>query len=532
VVVGAAAAELAVTHPERTAACFKRWIGSDRSLELAEREFSAIELSAMVLRSLKADAEAALGSAVTEAVVTVPAYFNQPQREATQRAAELAGLTVSRIVNEPTAAALTYGFHKRGADRRLLVFDLGGGTFDVTVMEIFEGALEIQATAGESRLGGEDFTDKILGRALKHMGRDLELAEFREPLLVARLRLEAERAKRAFGTEDTATLRLPDETGRVDSTCATWELGGGEFEELVEPLLERLRRPTLRALRDAELGPEQVDQILMVGGASRMPVVRRLVTDLFGRPPRDEVHPDHAIALGAAVQAALVADDEAVDDLVATDVCPHTLGVEITKELGSKFVDGYYMPVIHRNTTIPVSREETVGTLYQNQDRILLRVYQGESRRVEDNTLLGKLEVPGLPPGPAGLDVCVRFTYDLSGLLEVEAYVPSTGKKVAAILTQELNGLDKKEIAAAKKRMQSIKFYPREDTANQHLLRYAERCLMELDRFQRESVEAAVEAYEQSMHANDRELFERRRGELLVALSSVDMGYEGAEDGA
>ncbi len=530
VIVGAAAAELAVVAPERCAATFKRWMGEDKQVELAGQTFTPPELSAIVLRSLKADAEAALGPGIQGAVITVPAYFDQVQREATRRAGELAGLEVRRIVNEPTAAALTYGFHQRSADRRLLVFDLGGGTFDVTIMEIFEGVLEIQATAGESRLGGEDFTDLLLGRALRRMDRSLEVAEFREPKLVARLRSEAETAKRIFSSSDSALLRLPETDGTVDPAGPTWDLGAAEFEELCEPLLERLRRPVLRALRDADLSPERVDQVLLVGGASRMPVVRRLVTELFGRPPRHEIDPDQAVALGAAVQAALVADDAAVEDLVATDVCPHTLGVEISKEMGTRVVHGYYFPILHRNTTIPVSTEESVYTMHDNQEIISVRVYQGEGRRVEDNTYLGELEVPDLPAHKSGLEVCLRFTYDQSGLLEVEAFVPSTGKKTSTIFRHHAKALGDGELKAAAKRMQGLKFYPREDLGHQRLLRYAERCLPELARFQREQLEEHVDAFDRALHHSSPESFEDARRSLLNSLSALGLAFDGAEE--
>jgi molecular chaperone HscC len=304
-----------------------------------------------------------------------------------------------------------------------------------------------------------------------------------------------------------------------------------EFEELVAPLVERLRGPTLRALRDARLTPNGIDEVLLIGGATRMPVVRRMASELFGRPPLDSVDPDQAVALGAAVQAALVADDAAVDDLVMTDVCPHTLGVEIVKEFGARQVEGYFMPVLHRNTTIPVSREEIVHTVEDGQREVLVKVYQGEGRRVEDNLFLGELVVRDLPPGPRGQELCLRFTYDLNGLLEVEAYVPATGKKHSTVLRNHARDLSDAEVRASQERMQALKFYPREDLENQRLLAFANAALKEVDRFGRDDLEGVIDHFEASLHLNEREVFAFAKEQLLVKLSALGLPYRAPRDG-
>ncbi len=531
VVVGAAARSLTLTSPKRTVATFKRWMGEDRPIELAGREFSPPELSSLVLRALREDAEADLGVPIEHAVVTVPAYFNQQQREATRCAAEMAGLNLDRIVNEPTAAALTYGFHERQSDQKLLVLDLGGGTFDVTVMEIFETTLEILSTAGESHLGGEDFTTSLIAHVLAQTDRQLESTEMREPLLFARLREEAERAKCALGDVSGCEMRLPSADGSVDSESKRVSVTEAEFEKIVEPLVARLRAPILRSLRDARLTPSDIDEVLLIGGATRMPLVRKLSLELFERAPQDSIDPDRAVALGAAVQAALVADDKAVDDLVMTDVCPHTLGVEIVKEFGSRQTDGYFMPVLHRNTTIPVSREESVSTVLDGQTEVLVRIYQGEGRRVEENLFLGELKVSGLPKGPRGQEVCLRFTYDLSGLLEVEAFVPSTKQKFATVLRHHAKSLSDSEVAASVRRMQELKFYPREDLENQRLLNFASAAVKELDQWRRSELEEAVDYYEACLHGADREAFNTVRQALLIKLSELGLPYAvGGED--
>lgn len=530
VVVGAAARELRVTRPETCASTFKRWMGTDQAIDLAGKPYSAAELSSLVLRALKADAEAFLGEEVTEAVITVPAYFNDLQRKMTQAAGELAGFDVRRIVNEPTAAALTYGFHDRDSERRLLVFDLGGGTFDVTVLEIFDGTLEILSTSGESHLGGEDFTDRLARWVIEREGLAFETTEFREPRRVARLRQECERAKRRLGDAESAEIRWPEVDGTFADDARRYSISRGAFRELVDVLLRRLDRPVERALRDADLTSDAIDDIVFVGGATRMPIVRERVAERFGREPLVRHDPDQVVALGAAVQAALIADDRAVDDMVMTDVCPYTLGIGITKIFGNQERDGYYLPIIDRSTTIPVSREEIVSTLRANQRVILVKVYQGEDRRVEQNLLLGELEVTGIPSGPAGQEVHVRFTYDLNGILEVEAFVPKTGKKFQTVIAHRTKGLSRSEIARAVKKMQKLKFYPRDDLRNRELVLFCERVVGEVSPYERQPLEEAIDTFEQSMASGSPEYFETARQQLLIQLSRLGHPYELVED--
>ncbi len=523
ILVGEAARQRRITQPEETTAQFKRWMGEDREIVLAGKKFSPAELSSCVLQSLRSDAEAYLGSPVEEAVITVPAYFNEHQRRATQAAGEMAGLKVRRILNEPTAAALSYGFHRSQGIENLLVFDLGGGTFDVTVMEIFEGTLEIRATAGESHLGGEDFTDRLVQWALQKDGQQLEHAEMSMPRLVSRLRDEAEKAKRNLSTQSTAQLRMPNKDGDVGPDAAILEIHVEEFREINRTSIERLRRPTERAMRDADLGWKEIQNVILVGGATRMPLVRQLIAEWSGTEPKDHVDPDQVVALGAAIQAALIDDDKAVEDLVMTDVCPFTLGVEITKEFGTRQVDGYFMPVIHRNTTIPVSRQEEVATMTPNQSKILLRIYQGESRKVEENLKLGELEVTGIPPGDRGQEVQVRFTYDLNGLLEVEAIVPATGARFETLLKHNVKGFTDMEIERARKKMQAVKFYPRDELENRRLLHYVESLVGELDVHRRSRLEEAIDRFEFAMDSGDASVFEAERQNLMICISALGL---------
>ena len=529
VVVGQTAKELRVTAPESCAWCFKRYMGQDRRFSLGPKEYTPHELSSLVLMSLRKDASEALGENVTDAVITVPAYFNDHARQATRLAGELAGLNVRRMINEPTAAALVYGFHDRNDEKNLVVIDLGGGTFDVTVMEVFEGTLEIRSSAGESLLGGEDFTDRIVGEILATENARLELAELNDPLRVARLRTECEAAKRSLLDQEEASIRVPDEDGQFPEKPKKFKLTRKSFAKVCDPLIQRISAPIARALRDAELDPKQIDDVILVGGATRMHLLRDFVNDFFGKPAMMRHSPDEVVALGASVQAALIGQDTAVDDMVMTDVCPFTLGVEVVRELGGQIKQGYFSPVIHRNSTIPISREEVFNTMAANQRSVVVKVYQGDARRVEDNVFLGELEVAPLPPGPAGTPFFIRFTYDVSGALEVEAYA-SGGKKFSTILTNHVKGLNPKSIDEAKRRIRELKFYPREDLANQQLARYAERMLGELHPSQRQRLDEVLDVYEAAMNRADREEFDQARQLLLMCLSSLglDPGGDGS----
>lgn len=527
IVVGETARQLAIMQPERTAATFKRAMGTDQQIQVGEQVFTAPQLSGIILASLKADAERELGQAITDAVVTVPAYFNEHQRQATQAAARIAGFTSVRILNEPTAAALAYGLKDPTAEKKILVFDLGGGTFDVTLMDLFEGTMEIVATAGESFLGGEDFTVALASHTLALAGLEFEHEEMMHPPRVARLLAEAEQAKRALGEAAEARLRIPAPDGGLDGAPVSTVLRA-DWRKRVDPLLKRLRHPILKVLRDANLTPLAIHEIVLVGGATRMPFVPEILKEIFATTPIKIYQPDHAIALGAAVQAAMIANDAAVQDLVMTDVCPHTLGVAISKQLGDNLKDGYFLPVIHRNTTIPVSREQTVNTIAAGQKEIRVRVFQGEARRVEDNLEIGELLVKGLPPGPAGLRVNIRFTYDTNGLLDVLVIIPDTGARHSCVLNTGMQSLDAGALEIAKARLRSLRFFPQDETPNQHLLLVAERVLPELPPHERGAFEELLTAYEQALFSHDRAFFDNTRARLVDVL--IRLGHDPRSD--
>jgi molecular chaperone HscC len=522
--VGRAARELQVLHPERCAALFKRHMGSDWTASLNGRTYSPEELSSLVLRSLKADAEAFFDEPVERAVITVPAYFNDRQRKATLNAGRIAGFQVERIFNEPTAAALAYGFHESHDDQVLLIFDLGGGTFDVSVVELFEGVLEVRASSGESFLGGEDFTRTLAARLLEMQGQPFERTELEAPRLVARAIQQCELAKCRLSRQDSAAVRLPDRRGEFHDDSPQVTVSRTQFETWTRHILARIELPIRRVLGDAKLKREDVSQILLVGGATRMPMVIDRVTDLLGKAPQRRLNPDEVVALGAAVQAGLIAREESVRDLVVTDVAPFTLGVEVSKHLGHERRDGYFLPIIERNTTIPISRVERLSTLEPNQTKIQVKVYQGEGRRVEDNLFLGQFEVSGIPRGPAGQEVDVRFTYYLNGVLEVEATIVATGKKVSHVVTRHTRGLSKEQIQRALRDMEKLKTHPREEAVNRFLLKRAERTYQELSHEGRDLLGRLLDGFESALNLQDPAAIERHRTALEEFLDRHDAG--------
>jgi len=470
--VGAPARERLISHPQLTAASFKRYMGTNQEFELGNQRFRAEELSAMVLKSLKQDAEAFLGAPVSEAIITVPAYFNDTQRKATIAAGKLAGLHVERLLNEPTAAALAHGIANRSAESTFLVFDLGGGTFDVSIVELFDGIIEVHASSGDNFLGGDDFRDQLVKVFLGENAEALQIDPLKPPrALLERTMRQAELVKRALGSSPTATMRVNWEEKET-----SWELSAADFEKHCEQLLTRLARPIQQALRDARMRSNELDEIVLVGGATRMPMVRKLVTKLFGRFPAVDINPDEAIALGAAVQSALKARNAALNDVVMTDVCPYSMGVEVSRQIGEKkFEDGIYSPILERNSHIPISRVERYHTLADKQTQIHLPIYQGENPLVKNNILLGELKVT-VPKKPAFEEsVDVRFTYDLNGLLEVEVTVVSTGKKERLVIEGNPGVLSREEINRRFEALAQLKQHPRDELVNKQVLARAER---------------------------------------------------------
>lgn len=459
-VVGRTAKERLINHSDRTVAAFKRLMGTDHKVKLGRQLFSATELSALVLRALKEDAEAYLGETVTEAVISVPAYFNDNQRHATKLAGELAGLKVERLINEPTAAAIAYGLHDK-REGNFLILDMGGGTFDVSILEFFDGIMEVHASAGDNFLGGEDFVEAMIESVLKEFAIDRTALSPRQQ---QNLYMQMESVKRRIGQQAEQQLEL--DLGKEN---VQWQATPAWFEKVATPLLLRAKRPIERAMRDADMPPPSIDEIVLVGGSTRMALFRSMVGRMFGRLPSCHLDPDTVVAMGAAIQAGLKSRNAALDDIVLTDVCPYTLGTGIINE-DSPDQGEYFLPIIERNTVVPVSVVRSVCTASDNQTELRVDVYQGENRLVKKNVYLGELSVP-VPKGPRGKEsVDIRYSYDMNGLLEVDVTVVSTGKTYNKLIEFTPGALNEKEKAAALEKLAALKFHPREDEVNRALI--------------------------------------------------------------
>jgi len=497
ILVGRAARERLQTHPALSAATFKRHMGSDKVTHLGKRAFRPEELSALILRSLKDDAEAALGRPVTEAIITVPAYFSDAQRKATRAAGQLAGLNVERLLNEPTAAALAYGIHLRDAESKFLVFDLGGGTFDVSVLDLFDNVMEVRASAGDNFLGGEDFVGALVERFF-------ELNKIPTPLkndaiFMQRLYAQAELAKRTLSSAHQAEVRVRE--GAAEYAMA---LDEAALEKICAPLLMRLRDPVERALRDANIPVAELDNIVLAGGATRMPAVRRMVARMFGRFPSCDINPDEVVALGAAVQAGLKMNDKALDEVVMTDVAPYSLGVSTSMQLDlNHFSSGHFDPIIERNTVVPVSRVKRYFPVQDQQRMLQIDVYQGEARMAWDNIKLGELKVnlPGGKRDDNGVDV--RFTYDVNGLLQVELTVLATGDTHSLLIEGNPGLLTEQQIRERFAALSTLKIHPRDRMENRTLLARGERLYQQVRGDAREHLSRQIVRFEQALESQD-----------------------------
>ena len=482
ILVGSAAKDRLITNPHASAASFKRLMGTARETKLKGRAYRPEELSSFVLRSLKEDAERHLGEAIDDVIISVPAYFNDIQRKATIDAGRLAGLNVKRLVNEPTAAALAYGLNEV-EEAKFLVFDLGGGTFDVSILDKFEGVMEVRATTGDSRLGGDDFT-----MVLENM--IVQLAKIDTGNLLAgdhaAIRAAADAVKHDLSREQESSFNLVTSNKDVSITVTR-----DQFEEAASPLLRRLREPLERAISDARMTPDELHSVVLVGGATRMPMVRSLVARLFGRMPLIHLDPDTIVARGAAVQAALTSRNEALDDVVMTDVCPFTLGTEAIGDDNVPMV----VPIIERNAMVPISRSKPFWTREHGQKVMHIGVFQGEHLRPEDNVLIGELKVK-IPYNAAekeGADV--RFTYDVSGALEVEVTTLSTRETTKAVFRNS-SGLSDQEVEARFQALSAIKLHPREFLPNKTVLSRAERLYTQHLGHAREEIGRLIKRFE------------------------------------
>jgi molecular chaperone DnaK len=435
-IVGEAAKRQAITNPDNTVISIKRYMGTNHKVTLEGKEYTPQEISAMILQKLKADAEAYLGEPVTKAVITVPAYFNDSQRQATKDAGKIAGLEVLRIVNEPTAAALAYGIEK-SEDQTVLVYDLGGGTFDVSILELSEGFFEVKATSGDNRLGGDDFDQVIIDYLVNEFKKEHGIDLSKDRMALQRLKDAAEKAKKDLSGVLTTTISLPfitaDATGPKHLEV---NLTRAKFEELSAHLVERTMGPTRQALQDAGLTPNDIDRVILVGGSTRIPAVQEAIKKFIGKEPHKGVNPDEVVALGAAVQAGVLTGD--VKDVVLLDVTPLSLGIET--------LGGVFTKLIERNTTIPTSKSQVFSTAADNQTSVEIHVLQGERPMAADNKTLGRFTLSDIPPAPRGIpQIEVTFDIDANGIVNVRAKDLGTGKEQRITITSN-SGLTDEEI--------------------------------------------------------------------------------------
>jgi molecular chaperone DnaK len=543
--VGAPARNQRVTNPERTVYSVKRFMGRRHNevaseekmvpykvvgganeyvkIQIGDQQYTPQEISAKVLRKLKEAAESYLGHKVNKAVITVPAYFNDAQRQATKDAGQIAGLEVARIINEPTAAAMAYGLDKGKKEQKIVVFDLGGGTFDVSVLELNDDdgmkVFEVISTNGDTHLGGDDFDEALIHFVADEFKKSNGVDLRKDVMALQRLQEACEKAKKELSSRPNTDLNLPFITADASGPKhLQMNITRAKFEELVDPLVERCRRPVEQALKDAKLNPSDIDEVILVGGSTRMPKVQELVKKMFGKEPHKGVNPDEVVAVGAAIQGSVLAGDR--KDVLLLDVTPLTLGIETEH--------GILTALVERNTTIPTEKKQVFSTAADNQTAVTIQVYQGERKMAADNRLLGKFDLSGLPPAPRGVpQIEVKFDIDQNGILNVTAKDLGTGKE-AQVAIKESSGLSKDEI----NRMQSDAESHAEDDRRKFELasarNEADNMCYQLEKMMKEHAEKLKDSDKAPLDAAMKKVREAAEGEDVAAIKSAVKELEAA----